>query len=124
MKIRTDITDDAALAALTCGQRSATYYLGRGLHVVVTPGGKRKFIVWVQALAAVGWPRSKKRVIGYWPTVSLEKAHELAVAYRIEAAKACRLSLPSVVAAPPCTPILLQDALHPPWTPEDDHNED
>lgn len=124
MKIRTDITDDAALAALTCGQRSATYYLGRGLHVVVTPGGKRKFIVWVQALAAVGWPRSKKRVIGYWPTVSLEKAHELAVAYRIEAAKTCRMPPPPAETLTACEPILLQDTLHPPWTPEDALNED
>lgn len=121
-QIRTDITDDAGVAGLPAGKRSQTYYLGRGLHAVVTPSGKRKFIVYVQATAPVGWPRSKKRLIGYWPTVSLKKARELAVAYRAEAAKTCWTAPPKSV--PTYKPILLQDTLHPPWTPEDTTNED
>jgi hypothetical protein len=123
-QIRTDITDDAGVAGLPAGKRSQTYYLGRGLHAVVTPSGKRKFIVYVQATAPVGWPRSKKRLIGYWPTVSLKKARELAGAYRIEAAKTCRMPPPPAETLTACEPILLQDTLHPPWTPEDALNED
>lgn len=122
-QIRTDILDDFTLAALPRGRRSRSYYLGSGLHVVVLPDGRRKFVVYDRTAGREGWMKSRPHLIGCWPTISLKKAREYAAGYQ-QQRKTRRRSTAESTTMQPCKAVLLQDALHPPWTPEDDHNED
>jgi len=118
-QIRTDIADDAAIAALPAQRRRKEYYLGNGLHLVVTAVGVRQFVVYGRAVTAEGWVKSKPHVIGYWPTIGLKKAREYAAHYRARQAVSATLPCTPRSATRPCEPVLLQDTLQLPWSPKD-----
>lgn len=112
--IRTDITDDAGIAALPTARRSVEYFLGDGLYLAVTPKGARKFIAYIPIAKNEGWIKSKPRVVGHWPTMSVAKARELAKQHRTKAVKQIkrrRMAIPDRE----YSPVTLQDALQPPW---------